>query len=248
MRVRAGVQFVGVNKQLTNEIDSLSHPNPFLIKLDLFSTLQAACLLTGHEPTVIERCLNDTNFDDFHPNYSDAANLIESGIVSEQLETHGDLILSQALKVYARKKGFLIKGFNDTIIEESVQASGSPDTDHSALTLELNQYKRQFEQSQSEINSLKVRIAELEQQTSQQQNEKDELNNQNRNSDLLLIATLMTKAIEPRKNQRARTQAEILESIEVESNGITGLSKSRTEKVIAEARKLYKSLKNKEMK
>ncbi|GAC1378092.1 MAG: hypothetical protein NVS3B3_19960 [Aquirhabdus sp.] len=91
--------------------------------------------------------------------------------MSEQLETHGDLIPSQALKVYARKKGFLIKGFNDTIIEESVQASGSPDTDHSALTLELNQYKHQFEQSQSEINSLRARIVELEQQASQQQNE-----------------------------------------------------------------------------
>jgi hypothetical protein len=66
--------------------------------------------------------------------------------------------------------------------------------------------------------------------------------NKNRNSDLLLISALVQML---GRDKRINTQAHITNTIESENQEITGLSSSRTTKVISEANKLYKSLKNK---
>ncbi|WP_171262956.1 hypothetical protein [Acinetobacter sp. ANC 4169] len=45
-----------------------------------------------------------------------------------------------------------------------------------------------------------------------------------------------------------KSQAKILQKIEDENNDIKGLSKSRTEKIVAKANNYYKVLKDKQMK
>lgn len=63
------------------------------------------------------------------------------------------------------------------------------------------------------------------------------------NSDLLLISVLLKELQNEIPLKSKKSQSKILQKIEDENNNIKGLSKSRTEKIIAEANKLYKSLK-----
>lgn len=107
------------------------------------------------------------------------------------------------------------------------------------LLKEKAQWLEEKDQLLKENVQLKARIAELE---ANQQNSinADEINIEN--SDLIFIAVLMKMLRNEIKVAAKKSQAKILQKIEDEHNKNIGLSKSRTDKVMAKANKLYKSL------
>lgn len=125
-------------------------------------------------------------------------------------------------------------------------AIGQPDAAHYQRA--CDQYKQQAEQLQAENDALKQRITELEAQQMQNELHQNAINNDEINlpvNDLMLIAALVGML---RNEKRAYTQAKILQTVEDNHQHMTGLSKSRTEKILAAANKAYKSLNNKKMK
>ena len=143
------------------------------------------------------------------------------------------------------------KKLKDEIAEFKKQPKnemGNPTVGHADIShyqAQRDQYKKQYEQLQAENTALKQQIENLNAQVNTATNEINEQDNQNRNSDLLFIAALMDMLV---NEKRAYNQTNRLQEIENNANGITGLSVSRTTKVLADANKLYKPLKNKQMK
>ena len=116
---------------------------------------------------------------------------------------------------------------------------------------ERDQYKQQAEQLQTENETLKQRIAELEAQQSEKIFNQNAINNDEINlpvNDLMLIAALVGMLRNEIRVKANKSQAKILQTIEDNHKHMTGLSKSRTEKILAAANKAYKSLNNKKMK
>src|SRR5690606_15072601 len=111
--------------------------------------------------------------------------------------------------------------------------------------------KTKVEKLNEEIGHLKAHIAELESKKMQYPQKENAINDDKiniANSDLLLIAVLMTTLRSEIKVKGKNSQAKVLQRIEDEHGSIKGLSKSRTDKVLASANSLYKSLINNEMK
>ncbi|TXJ09376.1 MAG: hypothetical protein E6Q25_03300 [Acinetobacter sp.] len=152
-------------------------------------------------------------------------------------------------------------GFNESVLLPDQARYGNLTIGHATpkhyqqqnkeLLEKVEQLENTVKSRDAEINQLQERIKELE---VLQTNVQTVIDSENaiinadigfKNSDLVFIAVLMKNlqnAITVRGN---KSQAKILQKIENESNGITGLSKSRTEKVMQEANKIYKSLINK---
>ncbi|MFU8925109.1 hypothetical protein [Acinetobacter puyangensis] len=116
------------------------------------------------------------------------------------------------------------------------------------LNTEIMRLKGVVMDKTKNIEKLQERIAELEVKEMQFHSSRNAINNDEINlinNDLIFVAALV-KMLSNEK--RAYTQSKILEMIEDANNGITGLSKSRTEKVMAVANKLYKPLIKNKMK
>lgn len=102
-----------------------------------------------------------------------------------------------------------------------------------------------IEELKNIIQEKNAKIEQLSQQLAVCQNENSEDEISLKDSDLLFIAALVTML----KNEKKRnSQSFILGKIEEDHQEIKGLSKSRTEKVMAKANKLYKSIGNKHKK
>ncbi|TCM62712.1 hypothetical protein EC844_12430 [Acinetobacter calcoaceticus] len=102
-----------------------------------------------------------------------------------------------------------------------------------------------------ELNQAKERIKQLEEKEVQSPANKNAINDAEINlinSDLLLIAALLNMLQNEIEAKGNKSQAKILQRIEDEHEGIKGLSKSRTEKIMGSANGLYKPLINKRMK
>ncbi|MCG2574339.1 hypothetical protein LVY74_12340 [Acinetobacter sp. ME22] len=107
-----------------------------------------------------------------------------------------------------------------------------------------------YQSSQSQIEQLKAKIAELENEKMQFQHNKNAIIDHEitlENSDLIFISALLKMLQDEIKVQSHKSQAKILQKIEDSHSHIKGLSKSRTEKLMGKANKLYKQLNNKEM-
>ena len=126
---------------------------------------------------------------------------------------------------------------------------GQPDAAH--YQRERDQYKQQAEQLQAENEALKQRITELEAQQSEKIFNQNAINSEEISlpvNDLMLVAALVRMLRNEIRVKANKTQAKILQTIEDNHKHMTGLSKSRTEKILAAANKAYKSLNNKKMK
>lgn len=180
-------------------------------------------------------------------------------------------ITSDNLKALLAGIGRYIDGFNDkelpkpsneNLYENPVIGYSSPESyqkeyaqllkDFKQLESELNQEKLQssllawdYQTSLSEIKKLKAELLEKEEemQCQQDKNAMELQKIEYKNSDLMLIAVLLSALQNEIKVKANRSQSKILQKIEDEHIGIKGFSKSRTEKIIAEANKAYKSLK-----
>lgn len=104
---------------------------------------------------------------------------------------------------------------------------------------------------ESEISQLKGKIADLEMEKMKYDQEINEINESEIkliNSDLLLVSVLLKMLQNEIKLKGNKSQAKILQRIEDENKIIKGLSKSRTEKIMANANSAFKSMKNNKMK
>jgi len=110
------------------------------------------------------------------------------------------------------------------------------------LNTEITQLRKVVMDKTKNIEELQERIAKLEPKEMQYSNNQNAITDAEinlTNNDLVFLAALI-KMLSNEK--RAYTQSKILEMIEDNHEGIKGLSKSRTEKVLAAANKIYKPL------
>ncbi|WP_374253427.1 hypothetical protein [Acinetobacter brisouii] len=139
---------------------------------------------------------------------------------------------------------------------EAIKKSGITDINNITATQDLNIGNSTITSTKLHVQNLidkievlkniiqekNAKIEQLSQQLKVCQNENSEDEISLKDSDLLFISALVTML----KNEKKRnSQSFILGKIEEDHQEIKGLSKSRTEKVMAKANKLYKSIGNK---
>lgn len=137
---------------------------------------------------------------------------------------------SIAMQKQRDEKERIEKDRHDQLIEALRESSNSKIQEN-----EINQLKAEIEKLLSENDQLKQENEQLQDKLGQGEQAQ-------RNSQLLLISVLFSKykADKP----RVRTQDKTLADIEEENTDIAGLSFSTTTKILADANKIYKTMKN----
>lgn len=162
-----------------------------------------------------------------------------------EIQSHIELLDSEFLDdLKLIDKTFSFEITTPFSMQEAVKKDIQKENDD-AFELTLNLHK-----ANHNIEQLKVKIAELENEKMQfQHNENATLDQEitSENSDLLLTSILLKMLQDEIKIKAHKSQAKILQKIEDSHSHIKGLSKSRTEKLMGKANKLYKQLNNKEM-
>ena len=90
---------------------------PLFYLNDSFTLIEASSLISGDDPIKINRCINDTNFDQNFPDFSEAYNFVNSAICAGVLPK--SVIPADQLKAYLKNKGKVILGFNDISLSQS---------------------------------------------------------------------------------------------------------------------------------
>ena len=217
---------------------------------------EAACIVSDYDPELVDRCRNDTNFSENFSSYLRASRFLDACIGAGEIPYDFNLgIEAHHLKSYLQRENIIIAGFNDQIAEplhtESTEVHTEFKTTIANLELDLAIEKTKVEKLNEEIGHLKAHIAELESkkmQFLQKENATDDDEINLTNSDLLLVSALLAILQSEIKVKANKSQAKVLQRIEDEHKGIKGLSKSRTEKIMGAANKLYKPLINNRMK
>lgn len=247
--------------------EQLSLQLPLHIKIlamnDYFSIVESACFISFDEPEKIQAYIDSGDFTYDAWRYGEhiqAVKVIENGIRANNLDIEKDGMIPRAsLQQFLFERNHVITDFNDNLPLLANSTYGNPTIGYASptsyqkeraqllkefeqLESELEQEKKQsslltldYQASQSEMDQLKVKIVEIENANSN--SEIDIIN-----SDLLLISALLNTLKNEIKVKANKSQSKILQRIEDEHKGIKGLSKSRTEKVIAMANRLYKPL------
>lgn len=99
----------------TDEIEqqtAILQRDPLLTNLDIFSIVEASCLISGDNPIQVNICSNDTNFWQTYDKYLKAESFISAGIKSGKLDSD---ITRQSLQKYLLEKSYVIEGFNDNL-------------------------------------------------------------------------------------------------------------------------------------
>jgi hypothetical protein len=125
--------------------------------------------LSGDSPIQINRCFNDTNFDQNHHNFNEAYNFINSAIWAGSLLEN--LIPSHQLKLYLQSKGKIIEGFNDNLPIQEPIGCGNPTIQQNepnieSLNAEISRLRKEIEDRDKTAIELQNRISELESQLS----------------------------------------------------------------------------------
>lgn len=224
----------------------------FLFKKPLLTLREAACIMTEYNPQYVEQCQNDTNFKQNFSNYLVAYDYISTCIDAQMLcyNPMDNRIDAKDFKQFLANENTFIDGFNDGLDESKSNIMDSDLNTQkiiSNLELDLAIEKTKVEKLNEEICHLKAHIAELESKKMQYPQKENAmvLNEMNlANSDLLLISALLKMLQNEIQVKGNKSQAKVLQRIEDEHRSIKGLSKSRTEKILASANSLYKSLIN----
>lgn len=223
------------------------HYTFYLFKKPLLTFHEAACIITGYDPQYVEQCQNDTNFKQNFSNYLGAKDYIDTCTDAQILSYNSmdNRIDSESFKHFLANDGTFIDGFNDHL--RNIKTDENYNNQHSII----DQLKEENEKLNNEILILKEQLNGLENpklQSQQDENAMDYSEINILNSDLLLISALLYTLQNEIKVRGNKSQSKILQKIEDEHVGIKGLSKSRTEKIIAEANKIYKPLIKQKMK
>lgn len=228
----------------------------FLFKKPLLTFHEAACIMTGYDPQYVEQCQNDTNFKQNFSNYLGAYDYISTCIDAQMLsyDSYSNRLCASEFKQFLANVGHFVDGFNDGLDESKSNIMDSDLNTQkiiSNLELDLAIEKNKVEKLNEEIDHLKAHIAELESKKMQFLQKENATNDEEinlTNSDLLLISVLLRMLQNEIRVKGNKSQSKILLRIEDEHRSIKGLSKSRTEKVLANANSLYKALINNQMK
>ena len=131
--------------------------------------------------------------------------------------------------------------FRQPLKDQQDDNIGNPSIGHASL----EHYQQQRDKLLKENEILKELLTNFENEKIQFQETKNATLNAEScllNSDLILLSALLNMLQNEIKVKANKSQAKILQKIEDEHKGIKGLSKSRTEKIIAEANRIYKPL------
>lgn len=258
------LQFLNINNPFNDY-------RKFLFNTPLLSIWESACIACNIDSAV----LNQMNEDELRYNYTElnsAETFLNSSIKIGQLQCHNHQILKLDLQKFLSDQNIYIIGFNKNADDESTL--NSFEKENQELKAEINKLKGELKNiascNDSQFGNTSIGFASVE----DYQKQRDELLIENKklkeqlllltslepgnainedtkninNSDLLLICVLLQELQNAISIKANKSQTRILQKIEDQNTDIKGLSKSRTEKIIAAAKKLYKSLKNNEMK
>ena len=113
--------YFNIDDEKINGIEGFGLFRDKLIKLDTYSVLNAACLLSGDSPTEIHRFQDHLEFVQVFSEYLSFKLMIELAIKNRELTINDDKILAADLKEYLGKNGYFFKGFNDFMAIEPAQ-------------------------------------------------------------------------------------------------------------------------------
>lgn len=108
---RISQRFFKEQEELNSTEKTFTNSIPLFYLNDSFSIIEASCLISGDDPIQINRCINDTNFDQNYLKFSEAYSFINSAICVGILPKIR--IPADQLKAHFKNKGRIIPGFND---------------------------------------------------------------------------------------------------------------------------------------
>ncbi len=172
-------------KEAENDLEKISilyptinysepHLRPLFLT-DLFTIIEAACLVTGDNPIKIKSLIDsgDLNYSSHYSEHSQAVKTIERAILVKKLELKGDLITRESLQKYFLSRGLTIQHFNTDIVMEL--SSEKYSIENSTLVqppLELhpsqsNQLLKENAQLKTDLIQAQQLIKKLEEQSNQ---------------------------------------------------------------------------------
>lgn len=140
--------------------------DPLLTNLDIFTVIEASCLISGDDPIQISICIGDTYFRQNNIEYLKAESFISAGIKSGKLDSD---ITRQSLQKFLLEKGYVIEGFNDNLPPATADKIGhatitqTMPTD-SQLLQQVADQQATIDQQAKELTNLKTQIEEVTKQ------------------------------------------------------------------------------------
>lgn len=161
-------------KEAENDLEKISilyptinysepHLRPLFLT-DLFTIIEAACLITGDNPIKIKSLIDsgDLNYSSHYSEHSQAVKAIERAILVKKLELKGDLITRESLQKYFLSRGLTIQHFNTDIVMELSNEKYS--IENSILVQPpLEPHSSQFNQLLKENTQLKTDLIQAQQ-------------------------------------------------------------------------------------
>lgn len=207
--------------------------DPLLTNLDIFTVIEASCLISGDDPIQISICIGDTYFRQNNIEYLKAENFISAGIKSGKLDSD---ITRQSLQKFLLEKGYVIEGFNDNLPPATADKVG-----HATITQTMptdSQLSQKVADQQATIDQQAKEIAELKAQLDRQANQPSDtpaeterlLNDRTEKSHLITIGILLDLLTTPKNPNQKPTygnQTAVLNTIL--EYGIYGQGKSTLE-------------------
>ncbi|WP_326519012.1 hypothetical protein [Acinetobacter sp. CAAS 2-6] len=143
-----------------SEVDALFSPNksaidtksetPFFYKNEVFTLIDAACLIANENPVDIKNALDEGNFSIKFPEFIEAYNFILSIYHTNNLkDSESPVFPASELKQLLANKGIFISGFNDNIKQINLEA-------------EVYELKREKIKLLEEMRKLESKVQELE--------------------------------------------------------------------------------------
>jgi phosphotransferase system IIB component len=148
----------------------------FLYRKSLLTIHEAACIISGDDPVTVDRCSNDTNFDQNFGDYLHAYSLVSSAINAKELDQNVkslECIKRSDFKSYLLSENLIIDGYTDALASVNDQPSiqqADPNIEH--LNAEITRLRNVVMDKEKEIQDLKSKI---EKQQPAIQNDKPDL-------------------------------------------------------------------------
>lgn len=241
----------------------------FLFNTPLLSLWESACIACNIDSAVLNQ-MNEDDLREKYPELNSAVTMLNSSIKMGSLQYHDYEISKQDLQKFLSDQGIDIIGFNKNADDEST--SNSFEKENQELKAEINTLQGKLKNIEScndnqfgsasigfaSVEDYQIQIAELRKENEKlkaenlqlSQNE-NAINSQDitlKNNDLLFVSVLMKMLQNEIKVSANKSQSKILQKIDDEHEHMKGLSKSRTEKVMQQANRLYKQLNINKMK
>ncbi len=176
------IEPVATNQPQAGEIEqqtAILQRDPLLTNLDIFSIVEASCLISGDNPIQVNICSNDTNFWQTYDEYLKAESFISAGIKSGKLDSD---ITRQSLQKYLLEKSYVIEGFNDNLPPVTADKIG-----HATITQTMPTDSQLSQQLQATIDQQAKEIAELKAQLASVEAGKDNQSKDNERPNVISV-------------------------------------------------------------